>query len=207
MQFSITAGLLALAASVAALSVTSPGQGAVVDVTKSYSVTWTSVSTDETSFNLVLVNQQVNPSVNINVASNVQTSAGSYSFSGLSGVTPGNGYQFNLVSIGNNGILAQSQQFTVSSSGGSTSAGSSASAATSSASGSGVTTSSGSLSIPTTTLSSPASSSVSGAPGGSSNSSSTYSSPSLPKSTGAAATLPVVASAGTLLMGFFALVL
>jgi hypothetical protein len=205
MQFSITAGLLALAASVAALSVTSPGQGAVVDLTKSYSVTWTSVNTDQTSFNIVLVNQQVNPSVNINVASNVQTSAGSFSISGLSGVTPGNGYQFNLISTVNNGILAQSQQFTVSSSGGSTSAGSSASAATSSAPG-GVTTSSGSPSIPTS-LSSPAISSVSGVPGGSSNSSSTYSSPSLPKSTGAAAKLPVVASAGTLLMGFFALVL
>jgi len=200
MQFSITAGLLALAASVAALQVTSPAQGAVLDLTKSNTITWSTVSTDQTSFNIVLVNQHVNPSVNVNIASNVQASAGSYNVPAQSGVAAGDGYQFNLVSTVNAGILAQSQQFTVGSSGSSTSGGSS------------VSTTSGGTATPVTSLSIPTGSTAANgtspaAPTGSSNSSSTFSSPSLPKSTGGAAKLPVVACAGSILMGLFALIL
>ncbi|OJJ69628.1 hypothetical protein ASPBRDRAFT_45988 [Aspergillus brasiliensis CBS 101740] len=115
MRLSYAVSLLPLAAFVGALEVTSPKKGEDVDLSSSFTVTWDSVSTDPSTFDLYLVNNAVYPSVEKKVASNVDTSKGSYTVSGLSGVTDGNGYQINFLSTStqNSGILAQSQQFTV----------------------------------------------------------------------------------------------
>lgn len=211
MQFSITGCLIALAASVAALQVNSPAMGAVLDLSKSNTVTWSTVSTDPSTFNLVLVNNHVNPSFKLAIASNVKSSSGSYTVSPQSGVSPGDGYQFNLESTDpqNTGILAQSQQFTVASSGSATSGGSASSASsTSSAStASGLTYSAGSSATSASSLPTPSGSATPGSSTKASASASSSSNPSAPKSSGGAAKLPVVAGAGSILMGLFALVL
>ncbi|OXV05919.1 hypothetical protein Egran_06315 [Elaphomyces granulatus] len=207
MQFAITGCLIALAASVAALQVNSPAIGAVLDLSKSNAVTWSTVNTDPSSFNIVLVNNHVNPSFKLAIASNVQSSSGSFTVSPQSGVSPGDGYQFNLESTDpkNTGILAQSQQFTVASSGSATSGGS-ASSASSTSSASAASDSAGSSATSVSSLPTP----VSATPGSSTKAStpaSSSSNPSAPKSSGGAAKLPVVAGAGSILMGLFALVL
>jgi len=211
MQFSITGCLIALAASVAALQVNSPAMGAVLDLSKSNTVTWSTVSTDPSTFNLVLVNNHVNPSFKLAIASNVKSSSGSYTVSPQSGVSPGDGYQFNLESTDpqNTGILAQSQQFTVASSGSATSGGSASSASsTSSAStASGLTYSAGSSATSASSLPTPSGSATPGSSTKASASAGSSSNPSAPKSSGGAAKLPVVAGAGSILMGLFALVL
>ncbi|OJZ82433.1 hypothetical protein ASPFODRAFT_94760, partial [Aspergillus luchuensis CBS 106.47] len=115
MRLSYAVSLLPLAAFVGALEVTSPKKGEDVDLSSSFTVTWDTVSTDPSTFDLYLVNNAVYPTVEKKVASDVDTSKGSYTVSGLSGVTDGSGYQINLLSTSstNSGILAQSEQFTV----------------------------------------------------------------------------------------------
>ena len=122
MQFSKASILAALVASVTALQITQPASQAAIDVSKKNTIQWTSVSTDPSSFAISLVNMAVNPSVSISLTNSVQTSAGSYTFGPLTGVTPGQDYQVNLISTTPNdeGILAQSGQFSVVSSGSST---------------------------------------------------------------------------------------
>ncbi|PCH04596.1 Cell wall beta-glucan synthesis [Penicillium occitanis (nom. inval.)] len=106
---------LMLAASASALQVTSPSRGDKLDLTGSNEVTWDSVESDPTSFDIQLVNEHVNPPVVKTIATNVQTSAGSYTFSNVAAAV-GDDYQINLVSTSseNTGILAQSAQFDVS---------------------------------------------------------------------------------------------
>ncbi|KAJ5872433.1 uncharacterized protein N7529_004786 [Penicillium soppii] len=115
MRLSLALSFLPLALSVAALKVTEPVEGAEVDVSKSFTVKWTSVNTDETTVNIVLVNNNVYPPVEEKIASDIDTSKGSYTASGLKDVTDGHGFQVNLLSTSehNTGILAQSQQFNV----------------------------------------------------------------------------------------------
>lgn len=117
--------ILALAASLSlalALQVTSPAQGSTLDLTKDNKVTWASVSSDPSSFQIQLVNFAVNPPVTQIIKDGVKTSDGSFSLDAVKGVNPGPGYQINLVSTStqNSGILAQSGQFEVAKAGGTT---------------------------------------------------------------------------------------
>ncbi|KDE83258.1 hypothetical protein AO1008_09765 [Aspergillus oryzae 100-8] len=115
MRLSYAISLLPLAASVGALQVTSPKKGEDVDLSKSFTVKWDAVDTDPSSFDLYIVNNAVYPSVEQKIASDVDSSKGSYDVSGLSDLTNGKGYQINFLSNSakNSGILAQSQQFNV----------------------------------------------------------------------------------------------
>lgn len=119
MRFALT--LTALVGSAAALSITSPQKDQDVDLSEKTKVEWSSVSSDPSSFDIYLVKMNSYPPVNKLVAENVKTSDGSYTIDGLS-ADSGSGYQVNFVSKDpkNTGILAQSQQFKVESSGSST---------------------------------------------------------------------------------------
>ncbi|KAL4770218.1 Ser-Thr-rich glycosyl-phosphatidyl-inositol-anchored membrane family-domain-containing protein [Aspergillus nidulans var. acristatus] len=115
MRLVLASSLLPLAVSVGALQVTQPEKGAEIDPSSSFTVKWDSVSTDPSSFDLYLVNNAVYPSVEKKIASDVDTSDGSYTVDGVSGLEHGGGYQINLFSNSghNTGILAQSEQFNV----------------------------------------------------------------------------------------------
>ncbi|GAD99913.1 hypothetical protein PVAR5_8642 [Paecilomyces variotii No. 5] len=221
MKFTV-ATLVALAASASALQVTYPGKDAKLDLTKENKIQWNSVDTDAKTVDIYLVNNNVYPPVNTKIASNVDTSKGSYTFD-LKSAKAGNGYQINLVSDEpqNTGILAQSQQFDV------TEAGSSSTSAvtfTDTTTGASTSTTSGSssttLSTSTTgTSSASASSSASAASSSGSasssasktasktGSSSTSSGSAAAATTNAASTLSVSAGVGTFLMGVAALFL
>ncbi|RAH51287.1 GPI anchored serine-threonine rich family protein [Aspergillus brunneoviolaceus CBS 621.78] len=197
MRFSYA--VLPLAAIVGALEVTSPTKGEDVDVSNSFTVKWDSVSTDASNFNLYIVNNAVYPPVEQKIASDVETSKGSYTVSGLSGLTDGKGYQINLVSDEpqNSGILAQSQQFDVKGASSSSSSSSSASASSSS-------TSSASSSSSSSASSSSVSPSGSATPSSTANG--TAPTASVAPGAGSALTAPLTAVAG-LVMGAMALVL
>ncbi|KGO74135.1 Cell wall beta-glucan synthesis [Penicillium italicum] len=115
MRFSTILSLLPLALSVAAINVTEPAKGDDVDVSGSFTVKWSSVNTDPSTVDVVLVNNNVYPPVSEKIASGIDTSKGSYTASGLKGVTNGSGFQINLLSTDaqNTGILAQSEKFDV----------------------------------------------------------------------------------------------
>jgi hypothetical protein len=159
--------LAALAAFVQAIQVTSPGKDDDWDLTKSNTITWTSVSSDPETVNIYVVDETVNPSVSKLVANNVKVSDGKYDLSGLD-VPAGTGYQINLVSTTTSSILAQSGQFqfTGSASASTTASSSASSGTTTSASGSAAATSGSTTTTGTasskTTLASSASSGTSG---------------------------------------------
>ncbi|PYI36078.1 hypothetical protein BP00DRAFT_332945 [Aspergillus indologenus CBS 114.80] len=199
MRFSYA--VLPLAAIVGALEVTSPTKGEDVDVSKSFTVKWDSVSTDASNFNLYLVNNAVYPPVEQKIASDVETSKGSYTVSSLSGLTDGKGYQINLVSDEpqNSGILAQSQQFDVKGA-------SSSSSSSSSSSASSVSTSTASSARASTAVASTNSVSPSGSATPSSTANGTAPTASVVPGAGSALTAPLTAVAG-LVMGAMALVL
>jgi Ser-Thr-rich glycosyl-phosphatidyl-inositol-anchored membrane family len=135
MQFILSvATALALVASTLALQVTAPAEDANLDLSKDNKISWASVSSDPSVFNIVLTNMNVNPSVRIEIATNVQTSTGSYDFGPVSGAVPGENYRINLEGIqsNNQGILAQSGQFNVVAAGSSSTSSSSSSASFSS---------------------------------------------------------------------------
>ncbi|OJJ45448.1 hypothetical protein ASPZODRAFT_69800 [Penicilliopsis zonata CBS 506.65] len=142
MRYSIST-FVTLAASVAALEVTYPTEGADINLSKDVTIKWTSVSSDPTSFAIHLVNENTYPNVDDVVASDVNTSAGSYTMKGIS-AADGSGYQINLISTSseNSGILAQSEQFNVTgSSSSSTTASTSSSTASGKSSSTGTSTS------------------------------------------------------------------
>ncbi|KAJ6142919.1 hypothetical protein N7471_002372 [Penicillium samsonianum] len=115
MRFSTILSLLPLALSVAAINVTEPAKGDELDVSGSFTVKWSSVNTDASTVDIVLVNNNVYPPVSEKIASGIDTSKGSYTASGLKDVTNGSGFQINLLSTEakNTGILAQSEKFDV----------------------------------------------------------------------------------------------
>ncbi|KAJ5827456.1 Cell wall beta-glucan synthesis [Penicillium robsamsonii] len=115
MRFSILLSLLPLAISVGAINVTEPAKGDEIDVSNTFAVKWTSVNTDASTVDIVLINNNVYPNIKEKIASGVDTSEGSYTVKGLKGVTDGSGFQINLLSTEeqNTGILAQSQKFDV----------------------------------------------------------------------------------------------
>lgn len=189
MRFALT--LTAFVGSVAALSITSPKKDQDVDLSEKTTVEWSSVSSDPSSFDIYLVKMNSYPPVNKLVAENVKTSEGSYTIDGVS-ADNGSGYQINFVSRDpqNTGILAQSQQFKVESSGSSTTSDSTSSA---SATGS-VSTSSSSTASKTASATG---SETSGA------SASSTSSPTTTPNGAGSLTVP----AGSLLLGLVALAL
>ncbi|PWY72967.1 hypothetical protein BO70DRAFT_389274 [Aspergillus heteromorphus CBS 117.55] len=175
MRLSHAVSLLPLAAFVGALNVTSPTKGEDVDLSKSFTVTWTSVDTDPTSFNIYLVNNAIYPSVDTKLASDVETSKGSYTISSVSGVTDGDGYQINLMSDStqNTGILAQSNQFTVDGSASSSSSSTLSTSASSTGTSSSTSSSTGTSTASTTSTGTASSSSSSSSQGSTTTSSNT----------------------------------
>ncbi|KAF9889659.1 SMP-30 gluconolaconase LRE domain protein [Aspergillus nanangensis] len=133
MRFSVACSLLPIVASVGALTVTEPKKFSEIDPSSSLEVKWTSVDTDPSHCDLYLVNNAVYPNIEKKLASDVDTSDGSYTVNDLSDLSKGGGYQINLVSHEklDTGILAQSQQFNVTSGSSSSSTTSSSSSTTS----------------------------------------------------------------------------
>ncbi|KAI6382233.1 hypothetical protein MCOR25_000821 [Pyricularia grisea] len=105
--------LLALASGALALKVTSPNSNTVWSSNEKHTITWESVSTDQTSFNIYLSNKVTYPPSDILIASDVQASAGSYEVA--SGKLPaGNSYTIDFTNgTKTEQIYAQSNQFNV----------------------------------------------------------------------------------------------
>ncbi|KAM3083837.1 hypothetical protein ACMFMF_001199 [Clarireedia jacksonii] len=107
---------LALATLIAiaqAITITSPSKDGVWDLSKSQTITWTSVSTDPQTVDIYLAHMASNPPLNDELFKNVDISKGSESVAGLQ-LPTGGAYQINFVAPGKpEQILAQSQQFTV----------------------------------------------------------------------------------------------
>jgi hypothetical protein len=123
--------------------VTSPTKDEKLDFSSSIDIDWTSVNTDPSTFDLVLVDQD--NMVNIPIQSNVKTSDNKFTLTNFV-VTPGAAYKFNFLSTDpeNTGILAQSQTFEIIKSGGaSTSESSSTTASTTTSSPTGTGTAAG----------------------------------------------------------------
>ncbi|KAL2158135.1 hypothetical protein VTH06DRAFT_4703 [Thermothelomyces fergusii] len=210
------AALLALAAPLFAIEITSPSKDEVVDPAKGVTVEWKTVSTDPDRAHLVLVNMAGGHTPFTKDLGEVDLSRGSITVK-VEDVPSDTGYQFNFQSNEpqNTGILAQSAQFEVSSSddddddddddaqSSTTASPSSTSSPTSSSSSSSpestatsafASTTTESLTSAATTLVTSATSSASDA----TSASSATSSPSSVSSTGAAAPTGMPAHGGSL---------
>jgi len=157
---------LALATLIAiaqAITITSPSKDGTWDLSKSQTISWTSVSTDPQVVDIYLAHMASNPPLNDQLFTNVDISKGSESIAGLQ-LPTGSAYQINFVAPGKpEQILAQSQQFTVNGvaeSASSTLAGFTGTASSTSGSSSGSASATGTTT--TTATSSSGSSSVSG---------------------------------------------
>ncbi|OJJ86032.1 GPI anchored serine-threonine rich family protein [Aspergillus glaucus CBS 516.65] len=190
MRFTITS-VAAFAATTAALSITSPEKHDDVDLSKSTTIEWNSVSSDPSSFDIYLVNMNGYPNVNKLVAENVKTSDNSYTLKDLAGIDNGSGFQVNFMSNDDKstGILAQSAQFNVESSDSASTTASSSSTSTSSSSSSSASSASSTTTKGTSTA---ANSSSSATP-----------SETIVPSNGAGSLKVPVAAAGSLLMGLY----
>ncbi|KAH8427744.1 GPI anchored serine-threonine rich family protein [Aspergillus melleus] len=113
MRFNILSIIL-FAVSCVALTVTSPSNGAKVDLSKEYEIKWKSVQSDQPKFTINLVNMN-GSSANKEIAKDIDASQGSVKIDPVWGIPKGPGYQLNFISRDkmNTGILAQSQQFEV----------------------------------------------------------------------------------------------
>ncbi|KAJ5380854.1 UPF0619 GPI-anchored membrane protein [Penicillium cataractarum] len=115
MRVTFLSSLVAFTVTTTAILVTYPPKGAKIDWSKPVTIKWDSVETDPSTFDLYVVNQAVNPSVSTLVASDIETSKGSYTIKAnnedLTTSDTGGGYQIDLKSSSGDGILAQSQQF------------------------------------------------------------------------------------------------
>jgi len=142
------ASLLALAASAAALHVTQPSNSSGWTTSGPNTVTWSSVSTDNSNFSIVLNNQNTYPQYNEVLDALIQTSEGSVSVNPPSGGwVAGTGYRVNFVKNSDDlsAILAQSDDFTIEQSSSSTfSSGSSTASSSASSTGSVSVTATGS---------------------------------------------------------------
>lgn len=87
--------LLALAATSAALKVTSPTSSDVWTVGDSQTVKWDAVSTDQDTFNIYLSNMASYPSTTVLLVSDVSSSAGSATIDG-SKLTSGDSFTINF---------------------------------------------------------------------------------------------------------------
>jgi hypothetical protein len=108
------ATLLALAAPLYAIKITSPSKNDVVDPSKGVTVKWSTVNTDPTRAHLMLVNMASGHTPFSKDLGEIDLSAGSFEVSEKD-VPSDAGYQFNFESTAtqNTGILAQSEQFEV----------------------------------------------------------------------------------------------
>lgn len=113
-SFFTTALLAAAAAHVQAIQITAPGKNDEVDITKGVTVKWTTVSTDPTRANLVLVNKASGHTPFTLEIGEVDLSKGSIVVTEKN-VPADEGFQFNFESLDelNTGILAQSEQFEI----------------------------------------------------------------------------------------------
>ena len=94
--------------------------GAQWDFSQTNTIEWTSVSTDPTSFDIVLVNHDASPATEFTLQDPVNTSDGKFSFTNF--VAPA-GDQYTIKFFTNSTVtsqLAESQQFNVTKSGGET---------------------------------------------------------------------------------------
>ncbi|KAJ5661971.1 uncharacterized protein N7477_009587 [Penicillium maclennaniae] len=116
MRVAAVTSLVAFAVSAAGIVITSPKIGEKVDFSEPVTIKWQRVSTDPTTVDIVLVNEDVYPPVTETVASGIDTDKGSYTMKAhskdVSDTDTGAGYQVNFLSP-SGGILAQSQQFKV----------------------------------------------------------------------------------------------
>ncbi|KJK64577.1 Ser-Thr-rich glycosyl-phosphatidyl-inositol-anchored membrane family protein [Aspergillus parasiticus SU-1] len=112
MRFFQIASIVAYAATSLAVTITSPQNGDKVDLSKPYTIKWTTVPSDPEQVNIVLKNQTTSEK---EIAKNVKTSDGKYTIDSIWDIETGTGYQFNFISNStkNTGILAQSQIFNV----------------------------------------------------------------------------------------------
>ncbi|KAK4039408.1 Ser-Thr-rich glycosyl-phosphatidyl-inositol-anchored membrane family-domain-containing protein [Parachaetomium inaequale] len=108
------ATLLALAAPLYAIKITSPSKNDVVDPSKGVTVKWSTVNTDPTRAHLILVNMASGHTPFSKDLGEIDLSSGSFQVSEKD-VPSDAGYQFNFESTAtqNTGILAQSEQFEV----------------------------------------------------------------------------------------------
>ncbi|KAJ5595156.1 uncharacterized protein N7459_001364 [Penicillium hispanicum] len=113
MRVLIAYSLVAFTASVTGLRILTPAIGDKVPQSDEITVKWQAVSTDPATMDIYLVNQHAYPNTQELVASDVDTSLGSYTIKAddVKDVDTGGGYQVNFVSSADGGILAQSQQF------------------------------------------------------------------------------------------------
>jgi len=115
--FSVLSASLLFVATALGLTVTTPVEGALWDATQNtQTVSWSSVSSDPSSFTISLVNMAVYPNTNDVLQQNVLTSSGSATVNAPSSGWPtGQGFQINLIQVNPTGtaILAQSQQFNI----------------------------------------------------------------------------------------------
>ena len=112
MRTQVAAVLLALAAPLHALLITSPGPNDVVDPAAGVTVKWTRVSTDPLRANLVLSNMASGHIPYTKNLGEVDLSTGSIVVT-QKDVPDDTTYQFNLEKTDEAGIYAQSQQFEV----------------------------------------------------------------------------------------------
>ncbi|KAF6823191.1 extracellular conserved serine-rich protein [Colletotrichum plurivorum] len=170
--------ITSLLAAAEAVKVTKPAKGDEWDLSKTNEITWDSVNTDPSSFEIVIVNQSSYPPVEVKIGK-VNTADGKYELKDAK-VSAGDNYRINFVSTDpqNSGILAQSEQFdltvsddddkttsasaTASATGASTSGSASASASATGASTSGTATVTATASGLTTVTTGTATASASG---------------------------------------------
>ncbi|KAK7695769.1 hypothetical protein QCA50_000406 [Cerrena zonata] len=141
------AALLALAASAVAYQVTKPENGSTWDPNEAQIIAWNKVSTDPSTFAITLVHQASQPNTRTLLLDNVDGGSGSVTVNPPNGGWPsGTAYQINFVQDSSHldSLLAQSQQFDIKASTGSSSSSSSSSASSSSASSASRSVSSGS---------------------------------------------------------------
>jgi hypothetical protein len=115
-SFATVAALLAACAR--AIEITNPTKGQVVDLSAGFKITWSTVSSDPASAHLFLVNMAGGHTPYSKDLGTVDLTKGSFTIT-ESDVPSDTTYQFNIQSIStqNTGILAQSPQFEVKSSG------------------------------------------------------------------------------------------
>lgn len=100
--------------SCSAITIPGPQQGAKLDFSGSNTISWTSVTTDPVSFEIVLVSPNNSTIAQYVITESVNTTENKYSFSNF--VTAvGDNYQINFIgNVGTNrGIISQSQTFAV----------------------------------------------------------------------------------------------
>ncbi|WYZ39588.1 hypothetical protein EsH8_III_001502 [Colletotrichum jinshuiense] len=141
-----TVVITSLLAVAQAVKVIKPAKGDSWDLSKTNEITWETVDTDPKSFEIVIVNQSGFPQVTETIATDVNAADGKYELKGAT-VSAGSAYRINFISKDNSGILAQSNEFTLT--GESDSSSSASASATASASASGSATVSGSSSSAT----------------------------------------------------------